>query len=806
MLDTVHNSICHHCNTPMPTTLAVTATVDGASRQFCCHGCLGANQLISALHLESFYDYRDKCQNDGSSATASEPSKQWDEVELAIENLSDGSRAMRLLIPDIRCAACVWLLEKTLEKQSGVLDFQLSLAKRRLRVRFDETLEGSAIVELIQRLGYSPAPDHAGSARQNLETEKRDMLTRLGVAGLGMMPVMMLAMPSYFAGPATAANLVSELDVLYEALFRWASLALSIPVVFYSAAPFHRGAYVALKSRTLSMDFPVSLAILAAWFLSVYNTFSLGATVYYDTACMFAFFLLIGRYVELLSQQHFQNNEDSLLHLLPSSVIRLHYENGSASRETITAAQIQGNDILFVPAGSAIPADGVVLEGHSSVSDAAFTGEALPSVRGPGARVLAGASNHDADLIIRASSAADGFLIAQIRTLYEEASAYRPRWSQLADHAARWFIVLVLGLAFGAGAFWYFAGSANYIVIALTVLVVSCPCALSLATPVASTVATTALRRKGLLIRDGAFLERLASISAVVFDKTGTLTQSRLQLISATTLGPYDEQQCLALASALEQHSKHPIAQAFTSASNLLAHNVQCSPEGVAGDIDGRHYRIGKASFALPSDNTLQAPERDGLWVLLATQDTPLAWFRLQDSVREDAKELIATLKAAGLKTLILSGDSSQEGREIARSLGVDVHHLGLSPEDKIANVRALAQEHRVLMVGDGVNDAGAMAAATCSIAIAPRDLVVQQSADATLLHPALSLISTSLKFSQRCRRIIRQNIIWSLAYNFSAIPLALMGLLPPWLAALGMSSSSILVVLNAKRLRHMEE
>lgn len=804
MLDRVRNCTCYHCQDTMPAAAAYVAIVDGQERQFCCNGCVAATQLIGALHLENFYSYREQCAITTPHSQRKKQSRVEDFSSAATE-LDDGKWELRLLIPDIRCVACVWLLEQVLAKQTGIQEVSVHFAKRRMRVVFTAPMTSGKIAELVQQLGYTALADKPDLARQNLEQQRRALLMRLGVAGMGMMPVMMFALASYFAGPATAQNPASGMDPVFETLLRWGALALSTPVVFYSAMPFHRGAWMALRHRSLSMDLPVSIAILAAWSLSVYNTLRFGSTVYFDTACMFAFFLLLGRYIELLSRQRFQDNEDLLLRLLPATVTRILDQASSIAsidkKECVASEHIREGDLLLVQAQEAIPADGVVVDGASSVSDTAFTGEPLPSLRCAGARVLAGAMNHDSALLIRASSSPQEFLIAQIGRLFEQASAYRPRWSLFADRAATWFIALVLGLSAAAGAYWYSVGSPEFIVIALTVLVVACPCALSLATPVASTVATTALRKQGLLIRNGAFLERLASTTAVVFDKTGTLTEAQLTLNTVKTLGALGETQSIQIATALERSSTHPIAHAFMADTDLLAEHLQVMGAGVQGQIAGTQYRLGKPEFALPNDPDLKPPSRDGLWILLASHE-PVAWFQLQDTVRVDAKDLIGSLRKAGFKTAIFTGDDSVTGKSLAESLQVDLLSTGMSPEDKIEAIRKLAQTETVLMVGDGVNDAGAMAAASSSIAIAPRDVLVQQSADATLLAPTLSALPATLNFAKRCRRVIRQNVAWSLLYNFTAIPLALAGMLPPWLAAIGMSLSSVLVVLNASRLR----
>lgn len=803
MLDKVRTSSCHHCRATLPQAQALMVTVDGTAHAFCCQGCATAAQLIGALSLQSFYELRNTCDTPAVTPRP-RPLLGPEDYRPVLTRNADGSDTLRLLIPDIRCVACVWLLEQVLSRQEGVQEVRVNFARRRLQMRFCAPAQVEELVALIRQLGYSAVPDLPDVRREAATQQRRTMLLRLGVAGLCMMPVMMFALASYLAGAPTPQNPASGMDPLYETLLRWASMALTAPVVFYSAAPFHRGAWQSLRHRQLGMDLPVSLAILAAWTLSVYNTLSFGNAVYFDTACMFAFFLLLGRHVELLSRQHFEDNEDALLRLLPAVVWRERPEAAGQFEATPLNCIVAG-DVLRVLPGEAIPADGVLLEGSASISDSAFTGEPLPVLRVPGERVLAGALNHDGTLRVQAACAAPDFLIAQLARLHEEATAWRPRWSLLADRAAGWFIGSVLVLSVGAGAFWFLAGSADYWVIALTVLVVACPCALSLATPVAITVATTTLRRHGVLIRNGAFLERAARTTAVAFDKTGTLTEAALRVDAVVALSTLNAQDCLAIATALEQQSQHPIARAFNTPVTLTAMNVQCvAGGGVAADIDSVHYRIGNAAFACPEKTGLLPPSQDGLWVLLKGAE-PLAWIQLQDTLRADARSTLDALRRSGLRTALFSGDSSPAGRRLAQSLPMDVVGTGMSPQEKIAAIRALGERDTVMMVGDGVNDAGAMAAASCSVALTPRDVLVQHSADATLLSPSLPLLPAVLNFARRTRRVIRQNLVWSLAYNLSAIPLALFGLLPPWLAAIGMSLSSLLVVLNAGRLRTME-
>ncbi len=802
MLDKVRTSLCHHCQAPVSEAERCEALIGGTLHSFCCQGCAGAARLIDALSLNAFYDYRASCDT-SLPASSQRKARAVQDFLPAIAHTPDGV-TLHLLIPDLRCVACVWLLEQVLGRQDGVQEVKVNFARRRLQLRVHDRDRLPALISLIEQLGYSPVPDLPDAGREAGKALRRAQLLRLGVAGLCMMPVMMFAMASYLAGPPTAQNPASGMDPLYESLLRWASLALSTPVVFYSAAPFHRGAWQALRHRQLGMDLPVSLAILAAWVLSVYNTLSFGSAVYFDTACMFAFLLLLGRHVELLSREHFEDNADHLLRLLPTTARR---RSACTQTEfaTVPMHEVVAGDVLQVLPGETIPADGVLLEGSASISEAAFTGEPLPVLRTPGARVLAGALNHDGTLLVQAASAPQDYLITRLARLQDAAMAYRPRWSLLADRAAGWFIGTVLVLAAGAGVAWHLAGSPDAWVIALTVLVVACPCALSLATPVAITVATTTLRRHGVLIRNGAFLERAAATTTVAFDKTGTLTEAQLQVQSVIPLGERSAEECLALATALERHSEHPIARAFATPTTLVATAVELVPGGgVSGIIDGHACRLGQSAWACPSEPALTPPCENGLWILLCGPG-PLAWIGLQDTLRPDAAAMLDALRHDGLRTALYSGDPSPGGLRLARSLPLDVVQTGMSPAQKIAAVRAEGEKGTVMMVGDGINDAGAMAAAACSIAISPRDVLVQNSADATLVTPTLGVLPAVLRYARRARRIIRQNLLWSLLYNLSAIPLALAGLLPPWLAAIGMSVSSLFVVFNAGRLRRME-
>ena len=803
----LQSRLCFHCQSPVPRGRPVTVEIDGETQPLCCPACLAAVQFIRELNLESYYSFRDQCGVDGAADMNATP-PEVERLEGIVQTLANGNRQLSLLVPDLRCVACVWLLEQVLGRLEGVQEVSVNYSTRRMRVEFTPSLSVSTIAARISSLGYTVRPDQPDAARDAFTEERRSMLIRLGVAGIGMMQVMMYALATYLAG--------AEMEPIYQSLMRWSSLALTTPVVFYSAWVFHRAAWYALRNRSLVMDVPVSIAILAAWLLSFYNTVTHGEHVYYDTATMFTFFLLTGRYVELLSRYHFQQSQDMLDHILPAFVHRiapgneplgnLHETRSDQSDERVKLADVGIGDILRVKAGDTIPADGIVVQGHSGVSEAAFTGEPLPQSKEPGSRVLAGAINHDGELLIRVRTTPDQFVVRQIAKLYEQASLYRPDWSRLADRMARWFVGIVLVIAAAAGVFWYQAGNPDYAVIALTVLVVACPCALSLATPVAYSIATTTLRRNGLVVKNGAFLERAAETQAVVFDKTGTLTQAELDVVQTVPLHDLDADTCLGLATALESCSEHPIAYAFRQPNTWTVTDAAIiAGSGVQGLIGDDMYRIGRPGFCTgKTASTLSAPTQEGLWVLMTRNFEPLAWFQLKDVPRVDAAETIAELHRRNIHTAVFTGDSSMSAQQISDTFGVREVITGMTPADKVTHLQALQQHRPVMMLGDGVNDMAALAAADTSLAVSPRDVFVQNAADATLLNSSLDILPRTLAFARKSRRIIRQNVIWSVSYNATAITFALMGFLPPWLAALGMSLSSVLVVSNASRLRRM--
>lgn len=784
---------CFHCRGPI-TGDAISVSIGGENHLVCSQACRAAMTEINRLDLARYYQYREQFDRAGDEPEKAPPlsSSQRDrslEIADCVTPMRTGSR-LSVRVPDIRCAACTWLIENSLTQRNDVTHCAANLADRRVTVDFSGE-DPLAIVFAIESLGFTVLPDRLSEVQKALDKERKSMLARMGVAGIGMMQVMMYAIATYVAG-------AGGIQPAYESLMRWASVAITTPIVIYSAEPFYRGAWRDLRHLTLGMDVPVALAIVAAYGLSLFNTIAGGGDVYFDSVTMFTFLLLIGRFIEIGSRRRFQHSRMLSDSLMPSSAL---LEDGVTR---VAVQQIAAGDILIVAPGESITADGIIVSGATSVVEAAFTGESKPVSKTVGMRVLAGTDNLDGAIKVRASAGYADFAISKISALYQESTSYKPRFAMIADVAARYFVAFILLAAGLSAGGWYLAGSSTWFSVGLSVLVVSCPCALSLATPVAHTVAVAAMRNKGVVIANGVFLERLARISRIVFDKTGTLTRGKLHVDKVVTLAGAGVCEVLQLAAALEQHSKHPLAGAFARDTPFVARDVELVPgEGITGVVNGVKYRLGRPGFACRAAVT--APDSAGTWVLLAARE-PLAWFGLSDELRDEAKEVVEQL-SRHYHIAMMTGDASSEAARFGAMTGIDDVASEMTPEDKVASVRAWQTAGaQVLMVGDGVNDAAALAAASVSIAVSPADIVVQEAADATLLHSDLRRIPLAIEFARKVRAVISQNIAWAVLYNLIVIPMAVAGMIEPWMAALGMSASSVLVVMNANRLHTCAE
>jgi len=588
------------------------------------------------------------------------------------------------------------------------------------------------------------------------------------------------------------------ITAVMKQFFRWVSLLIATPVVVYSARPFFSGAVNDLRRRRLGMDVPVALAIGAAFVASVYATVTHSGEVYFDSVTMFTFFLLSGRFLEMGARQRAGQAAEELVKLLPAMATRL----TDSGEEVVPVAELQPGDRLRVRPGEGIPADGHIIAGRSSIDESLLTGESLPISKELGHKVTGGTSNVESPLEIIVDKVGEDTVLAAIRRLLDRAQGEKPAIAMLADRVAGYFVAALLVVALTVGTSWYFIAPDQAFWIVLSVLVVTCPCALSLATPAAMTAATGSLTRRGVLTTRGHALETLAGATHFIFDKTGTLTTGKLQLAKVNLYGDLDREQCLQIAAALEQASEHPVARVLAAqvAAPLRASDVTAiSGQGVEGRVAGQFYRIGRSA-----DHHLQsgADEPYSVAVLSDATGQALAEFYLSDTIREDARASLQGLKAAGLEVWMLSGDRPEVAQQVAAEVGIEHWQAGLSPEQKLAAIRALQADGAVVaMIGDGVNDAPVLAGAEVSVAMGSGAQLAQASADMVLLSGRLMPLVAALDVARKAHRIVRQNLSWAVAYNLIALPLAAMGYIAPWMAAIGMSASSLLVVLNALRL-----
>ena len=709
-----------------------------------------------------------------------------------------------LAITGMHCSACSLTVEEVLSSLPGVRRAEVNGPAALARVVWSpEHGRPSQWLAALERAGYGGLPAGDVLAAQPRRQAARLMLWRWMVAGFSMMQVMMYALPAYVAGPG-------EITPDINALLQWASWILALPVVLFCCQPFFASALRDLRHARMGMDVPVALGILIAFGASTVTTFAsvAGGGVWYDSLTMFVFFLLSGRLLELRLRDRTAGALEALMRRLPQSVDK---KSAAGVFERVAVRRVGSGDLIRVLAGEMIPADGTVEAGESRVDESLLTGESKPLLRSRGLAVIAGSHNLSGPLEVRVARAGRQTRYAGIVALMEQASLHKPRLAQFADRIAGPFLLLVLLASAGAAAWWWPSGPAHAIGVAIAVLVVTCPCALSLATPAATLAAAGALARRGVLVRRLQALQACARIDTVVFDKTGTLTADRLNVTAVVIRAGADLQQIHQQAAALASQSLHPasraIATSFAAGSWSAVGVTEVPGQGVRGDVatdrscSSQPFRLGSASFCDAPD--AHAPV--GLRVHLADEAGWLASFDLDETLRSDAAAAVAQLTLLGVSVQILSGDRSQAVGQLARRAGIADFRGECSPEDKLAHLHLLQQQgHRVAMVGDGLNDGPALARADLSVALGQAVPLAQGQADVVVPGGQLLAIAAVLRQGRRARRIVHQNLAWAALYNAVGVPLAIAGAMPPWLAGLGMAASSLLVVVNSARLAHL--
>lgn len=793
---------CYHCGLPVPPGTHYHVEIDGEDRPMCCPGCEAVAHAIVDSGLTDYYKYRTDQAKTGKGLVpeALKQMELYDQPELQRSFVSvkdEHKREAALILEGITCAACVWLNERHVNAMPGVVDFRINYSTHRARLLWDDSqIHLSDILKAITAIGYLAHPFDPGRQEEVYKRERKQAMRRLAVAGLGMVQVMMISVGLY-------AGDYYGIDPGLKNLLRWVALLLTVPVVLYSSRPFFSSAWRDLKRRQLGMDVPVSLAIGSAFLASAWATVTQSGAVYYDSVTMFALFLLTSRFLEMGARQRAGQAAEELVRLLPAMATRI---GDDGEEEVVTVAELQPGDRVLIRPGESVPADGVVASGRSSVDESLLTGESLPRAKQPDSELIGGTVNVESPLTMLIEKVGADTVISSIQQLLDRAQTEKPHLAQLADRAAAWFVGAILILATGVGLFWYLHAPDEAFWIVLSVLVVTCPCALSLATPTALTAGTSALTRLGLLTTRGHALETLSKLDRLVFDKTGTLTLGRLQLSAVRPMGAQSETACRALAAALEQGSEHPVARVLQDADQtpLAVDELESTPGlGMAGRIDGQWHRIGSYRYVAQLSGEIDEPPVEaGTAVYLGNEQGWLAQFILSDELRPEAAAVVAQLQAMGIEVELLSGDQPREVARIAAQAGIRHWHGGQRPADKLARIRELQDQGLVVaMVGDGVNDAPVLAGAQVSIAMGGGTQLAQTSADMVLFSEQLTHLGEAAELARKTLNIIRQNLAWAVAYNLIALPLASVGWVAPWMAALGMSASSLVVVANALRL-----
>ena len=791
---------CFHCHLPIEGTPPYTAVVEGSEQPMCCPGCKMVTEAIIAGGLDNYYQHRTDpgLQANTLSQRLEEELRLYDRDDIQQDFvIKDGEseRQASLLIEGITCAACIWLLENHIGLMEGVERVSVNLSTHEAQVSWNnEQVALSQILIAIHQIGYKAYPWRADRQEAMLKEENRVFIRRLAVAGIGTMQVMMYAIALY------SGAISNDMTDPYRDLIRYVSALVATPVILYSAAPFFKAAFRDFKTRHLSMDVPVSIAIGGAYVASLWATVNGGGEVYFDSVSMFTFFLLTGRYLELRARHSTSRAARALRNLLPSSCLKK--EGDDFIR--VPLIDLKPGDQVRVLPGDSIPADAVILKGSSSVDESMLTGEYLPIARNKGESVMGGSLNVDNAIEVEITHVGDETQMSAILKLLKHAQQDKPAIAKLADRVAGYFVASVLVTATLVYWYWSSAAAEDAFWITLSVLVVTCPCALSLATPTALTAATGYLHKLGFLVTRGHVLEGLGKITHIVFDKTGTLTQGRLTLEGLYPVAGCNvsKDELLAIASAIEAHSEHPIAKAFAFTTHLKAKDVVShTGKGIEARVGETHYKMGRPDFCC-QDNIPARPEEEGQWLLMSANSLPLCWFKVTDSLRPEASTVIRRLKDSGYKVTLLSGDQEPVVASVARQLSIAQWHSQASPDDKLEFIRQRqAEGEHVLMVGDGINDVPVLAGADISLAMGNASDLAKTSADAVLLSDDLGRLTDAFELVKRTRKIIRQNLVWSFGYNMTALPLAAAAMIAPWMAAIGMALSSLVVVGNALRL-----
>lgn len=792
---------CFHCLSPIPDNTAVNGEINGKTESFCCSGCLGVCQWINEEGLDRYYQVRTSAPKADNLRLAQYASFDLPEIYQKYTSVDTaGNRQIDLGVEGIHCAACMWLIEKSLEKQPGVKVAEGNASTFTLHLVWDdEQSKLSKLLVAIAMLGYQPHLSRDTDQQARYDAMRRKSLKRLAFSGLGMMQVMMYSVALYVGA-------WQGMSPTMTAFFQWVSFFLTTPIFIYSGFPFIHSAIQAVRAKHLNMDVPVAVAITLAYCFSVYHLLKGQGEVFFDSVVMFIFFLSASRYLEMMGRYKALIRTAKNTATLPEVVSVADSKSLSASLTPTPIDSVQVNDLLLVAAGESIAVDGTVILGQSTVNEALLTGESHPISKSPQDKVLAGSINQEQTLLIQTDAVGQQTTLSETKRLLASAQTQKPSIQKVTDRLAGYIVAFILLSTASSFAVWQWVIHAdNAFEIALSVLVATCPCALSLAVPTAYAAASNVLAYQRLFIKNNAVIDIIPRLSKLLFDKTGTLTTEDIQITDTQTYADYSVSRVLTLAAVLERHIHHPIAKAFSAhdtANDLLTNQQIISGQGVQGEINGISYLLGKATLISQACQLSLSDEGVYLCQGKAPNARLIARFSLSDKLSVYASKAIKKLQQNQLPIAIVSGDSLPRVQRIADILGITSYRAEQLPADKLNWVKSLQQQQlQVMMIGDGINDAPVLAAADVSLAVRGASALSQSQADIVLLNNDLRKIPTLFRIAGATRRIIRQNLSWAIAYNLLAVPVAILGYLPPWVAALGMSISSLVVLGNALRI-----
>jgi Cu2+-exporting ATPase len=797
---------CDHCLLSFPEKDAVRDEVDGRQKVFCCNGCLGVYRLIHEEGLDEFYQRR-QGWTPGPPEHTEVTARSF---EGSVRSIGD-HREIDIHLSGIRCASCIWLIEHFLSKNKGIKEIRVNYATHRARIRWlPEETSLDSVLERIMSLGYVPRPYAVSQAEESLEREKKDLLIRLGTASFLSMQLMIYTTALY-------AGYFQGIEPSYRKVFELIALALATPVMFYCGYPFLKNTVLGMRNRTFNMDTLIFSGSFSAYAYSVIVIF-IGGEVYFDTSAMIITLILLGRFIESGAKARATRSVSALFSLQPKEARLI--KAGESGMLTVPVSALRVGDRIEVIPGERVPIDSLVVDGTSEVDESMLTGEAMPVKKVRGKEVFGGTMNLNGRLLVEVKRTGDDTVLSQVIRAVEDAQSRRAPIQKVADRVVVWFVPAIVVISTSTFLFWFMRGSPTTALMnAISVMVVACPCALGLATPLAVLMGSTLLASKGILVKGGDIIEAIAHADYISFDKTGTLTAGMPALITTVNYG-MEERSLRVLAASIERNSEHSIARALCkgiSESDLFAvDEFRARPgRGVEGVLNGERLAIGNASFLESFGAEITEDRRRDFSSLSAQGNTVIGlalgrelkgWFVISDELRPEAPELVEDLRRYGYHMALITGDHRSVAENIGSKAGISTIIAEVLPVQKAGCIREIKESgHRVVMVGDGINDAPALMEANVGVAVGSATDIAIESADVVLMRPDLRLILRLVRISGKIFAIIRENLFWAFSYNLIAIPLAVSGKLHPIISAAFMALSSLIVVGNSLRLHRVK-